>query len=858
MAYNLPIVYAPGGVDYRLPHPLRDVRAAVDGLNFDISANQALVKRQGYQMKALDDLGYGLAVFDSRQAVELDVNGWGQFDFGIDEFGSPTSLGLGDVQEKLVGFSELPKIWNTGTLDITYSGSGTAVVNIQCNDSGDIVIDVTVDGSSVASMNAGDGTAVGAMTVTTVQTTINAVADFSAALTTTDATVPAAFLDFHNSYTLTQNIPYTVGFGFWGDMNCPTTTPLTDWYARRSREDFENPTYLNMNGVLYINNGFDGMWKYDDQNLYLAGLPQSVAPSTALDTGTAVSAGMSGLYQYRVQYVQVDNMLNTLAGRASSASVALDNSAGPYAIDVTVTNLDSTTGYNTNCAIVQGAQTSVNAGTGKETLTVDDGAGGAHTLKAGDKAYFYSLTSSEYVTLDVDSVATNTITVKSATGISVADNTVISNNLKIEIYRTEASGTTYKLVDTIPNNSFSSTQVYSDTLGDIGLGALLGTPNSTKSTPPNCKYGVVWKNQMILAGDPSAPDTVYYSEFDDETNPENFPVLNSFTVSQQLGTGTIKGLAVLGEDLIIFTEEATYSGTGNLATDSITVDIVSDNVGCVAQHTVKVVDNQCFFLSKQGVYRIRPGGFRNYLMDKISGPIDTVFQVGANNNFEDAQQRALAVVWQDARKYILALPDQTSLSGEWYANSGTRLYALDLDRGHWMPWSNMLAIGGMVVFDDDGGENTEQTLWFHTRELVSGVVKKRLYRMNFTHSEIDFVDHTDPVNMSYTAQWEFGNSPRVKKLYNEMALDTFRGSSGLAYTPTGTATVDIYRDFDNTTSEVQFTVDFIAVDKEIIKGLPWSQKRAIGAKFSNNVRNKQILINGWTYESMSYRREIRR
>lgn len=855
---QLPIVYAPAGIDLRLPDPLRPPQAAADGLNFDISPAQGLVKRLGYQQKATDDLGYGLFVYEAQKAVELDVAGWGQFDFGVDEFGSPTSLGFGDVERTLVGLAVNPKYWTSGVVSITYTGTGTASVNVQCNASGSIVLTLTVDGSTVLTSDLGNGNEASPVTVQTLASAINAITDFTGSNTSTSNNVPAAFIDFVNAQALTADVQFDIGYGSWTTMNSPIASPLIETDAIKDRSTFENPTALNMNGVMYINSGNDNQLKYDNQNLYRSGLPQASQPSIAVDTGTGVSAGFSGTYSYQIRYKQIDAAANTLEGRASTASASTSNSAGPYAIDVTVNNLEAATGYNTNCAIVNGAQTSTNQGVGLERITVDDGSGGAHTLKAGDTAYFYNQSSSSYEALVVDTITTSTITVESATSITVADNTIISNNLRIQVFRTEAGGSTYKLVAEIPNDSFNTTQVYSDTLIDASLGALLGIPNSTKGTPPACKYGVVWKNQMILAGDPASTNTVYYSEFDDETNPENFPVLNAFETAQGTGTGAITGLAVLAQELIIFTEDAVYWGTGNLAADDITINVVSSNVGCVAQASVAYTDNALYFLSKQGVFELRPGGFRNFQLTKISDPLDPVFITGANNNFVKAEKRAIATIWERSRKYVLYMPDETQLSGERYGNSNSRIYAFDLDRKYWYPWSNILAMGGMVTINDDATDSTEDTLWFHTRELNNSSVVKRLYRMNYTYSEIDYVDHTDAINMTYRPQWDFMRNPRVQKSYTEMAIDSYRGYSQLAYTPTGTTTVSLFRDFDASTVEASFTFDFIAGDKEIVKALPWSPRRALGLEFSNNVRNEQILINGWTLEAFNYRTEIRR
>lgn len=857
MPSALPIIYTPGGLDLRLPDTMRDRQSAVNGLNFDITPALSLVKRRGYQMVSDDvsGLGYGLVAYESREPTVVSANGFGDFAFGVEAFGSPTTLGFGLIDLKLVGLGTNPAVWTAGTFGITYSGAGAATVKISATSESDVKLVLSVDGSAVLTEDLGAGTEGSPVTMTALKTAIDAVADFASTITGT-ATTPAAFLDKRNTKALTSGTEETIGFGYWNTINSPLATPLPEVGVRQGRDDFENPSAVSLNGVLYISNGYDDMLKYDGQNLYKAGLPQPGQPTTALDTGTGVGGGFSGSYQYLIQYKQIDAVLNTLEGQASTTSTALDNSAGPYAIDVTIDTVSSSEGYNTNCAVVDGTQTSTNVGDSLERLTVDDGSGGNHTLKVGDTAYFYDKNSTDYVTKEVMAVTGTTIDLSSAAALSVDDNVVMSNNLRLVIWRTEAGGSTYRLVEEIPNNSFTSSVVYKDETLDNALGALYAAPTDTPATPPKCRYMAVWKNNLIMAGDPLNPTRVYYSEFSDVTNPENFPVTNFFEASPGAAGGAVSGLGVVAQDLIVFTEDACYYGAGNLANDDITLSEISREIGCLAHHSIGILDGQLMFLSKKGIYAVAPGAFRNQGLKKISDPLDPIFRTGANNNFRKSYKRAVGVVWPEAQKYLLYMPDGALDNGEWYGQATSRIYAVDLDFGYWFQWSNMESLGGMVIWDDDATDS-DRALWFQSRELDS-TVQHRLYKTNYTYSEIDYADHVSSVNMTYQPQWEFFNNPRTQKIFNEMVIDAFRGNSQLSYTPTGTTTVKIFRDFDDSAPEVTFTFDFLSNDKEIVKALPWSMRRSLGLEFSNNTINEQILITGWTLEGTEYRREIRR
>lgn len=855
---RFPVVYAPGGVDYRLPETLRDTRSAIDGLNFDITPNLALVKRTGFQGRATDAGGYGLVVHEARESVSTNNPGFGSLEFGVDPFGSPSTLGLGTIRPTLITIDETPSKWVEGTMSITYSGAGTAVVTIKANSSGTRELLLIENNTTVLTKDLGTGyESSGVVTMSGTASAISAVTNFTASVTDTNST-PAAFMDPKNAKSLPSATPVEIGFGYWEALNhTSSTTPLANFKNKIGEPNFENPSAVTLNGVLYISTGYDDLHKYDGQTLYLAGLPRPPAgPSVASGTSAAAS-GFSGAYKYQYQYKQIDNVLNVAEGRVSLESATINNASGGKQIDVTLTNLTAGSGYNTGCGICTGGGASSNSGTNKEVITVDDGSSGTHTFKVGDTAYFYDVGSSAYVTYNIIATGSTTITIDAPSTVTLSSGAVISNNLRIEIWRTSAGGSTFSLVEEVPNNSFASTQTYTDNTPDASLGANFSTPDKTPATPPRGKYISVWQNQLVISGDPTSPTTQYYSELDTTTGVEDWPIVNTFEAASDRRGGEVTGMQTLIDELIIFTAKRTFNVTGTLASDDVTVQIALDNIGCVAHHTIQEDAKSLIFLSQQGVMQMQPGQFRQYQATPLSMPIDPVWKDGANNNFERHEKRSIAVLSPQSRRYLLFAPDATLLGGEWYANSGSRVFAYDLDLGQWYPWSNLNMIGG-AVFWEDYNDDSDETIWFHSRENVNNSVQCRLYKFNDTDSEIDYIDHVSAVDMNYRPQWEFANAPKSRKIYNEMSIDAYLKRSQLAYTPTGTINVDIYRDFNPDTSEASFTVDYLANDQEIIKGLPWTVRRSLGLKFSNSEINKQILIHGWGFEALDFRQDMRR
>lgn len=858
--YMIPVVYAPGGVNLRLPETLKNVQSARDGLNWRLTPSLDLVKREGFQLKATSDVGYGLAVYEKREATAaLGVAGFGDFIMGADPFGSPTTLGFGTIAFDLVGLDDVPKVWTTFNFGITYAGSNAATVTIKATSATDVSLILTDNGVEVLNTDLGTGTEVSPVDLDALKVLVDAISDFSSTVATGSGAIPAAFLDYQNAQSLTSAVEFEVGGGYWASINSPLTTPLAKVAERISLADFENPDTVSVNGVLYIVNGYDDMMKYDSQNLYRAGMKQGSDPTGAVDTGTGVGVTFDGVWNYRVTYEQIDAIGNTLQGQISSDSADIDNSAGPYAIDVTLTNITASEGYNTNCGLSTSIHTSTNVATDQERIDLDDSAGGAHTLKVGDTAYFYDTVSSAYVTKEVLAITSSTATLSSTVSVGLTDNSVVSNNLRIKLWRAEVVGavdpvlTDYKLVVSAPNNSYTSTQSYKDEVIPASLGAEYVQLNKTEGVPPDCKYIVQWRNQIVMTGNPGAPTRLYYSEFSDSTNPENFPAVNVKEVPQG-GGGRVTGIAVLDRNLFIFNEDRVWIGEGNLAEDFLRIDSLADNIGCVAHHTIQVIDNSVYFLSNKGVARVTRSG-SSYKVENISSPIDPIFKLGANNDYRDSFLRAVATSWIAENKYVLHMPSETTASGFTYADSDSRSYVYDIERNAWFIWSNMNAHGGMVEWDDG---NSGDVLWFHSREAAGSHL---LHRTNLTKSEIDYVDHTSAISgvaFEYWPQWDFLRSPKDRKIYTDLSIDTFVKTSDLAYTPTGDITVGVYHNFNPSTELYSFTSSLLIDDRSITESLSHEVVRSIGLKFSNNTLNKQTLISGWALEARPMTPNLRR
>jgi hypothetical protein len=166
----------------------------------------------------------------------------------------------------------------------------------------------------------------------------------------------------------------------------------------------------------------------------------------------------------------------------------------------------------------------------------------------GAYQYKISYVNSALVEGDVGA-ATSTLTVASAypylTSIPVAPQSF--GVAARRIYRTEASGTTFKRVAEIANNT---TTVYSDTTADAGLGA---TAPSDKGEPPN--YSVIcYHADRMFCNDAANLSFLWYSDI---AEPMTFPSTNFLRVGDATGD-VIRALSVYNNSVLVLCDNSIW------------------------------------------------------------------------------------------------------------------------------------------------------------------------------------------------------------------------------------------------------------------------------------------------------------
>ena len=711
--------------------------------NAQYKKSGSIEKRRGYQAHASTAGGYGLVTYNRVDTEAVEV---------------PEIISISNTVHKLA----------QSTFTVVYGGADpSCLISIYFDTMSSVYKCQILEGTILVldqSLGIGFDEAV-PYTINDLATAINGLAGFTATITGV-TTISAAFIPIVRNHNLNDSDYETTASG-WSAVNTTTATPLSGSDTHANDMDFENVSTVQLNNVLFLSNGYDYPQKYDGQTLYRAGVPTPASITHALGGAGAVTGTN---YFHRARYTQIDNSGNFVEGNLAITT----NGLAPVAqsMNVTVANILAGSGFNTNCAVVAGAQAVVN------TITVDDGSGGSHTMKVGDTAYFFDSVSSSYVERPVTAVAGTTITISGA-AVTVADNAVISNNLRIGIYRNQTSiitPTLFYLVDEVPNNSFTATQVVADNITDAALGILLDEPITDRSPPPMGKYISAFKNQMIITGNRTLPTTVFFS---DSESVEYFPSdSNSFLVDTVTGD-IVTGIAPNNELFAIFKTKSIFIVTGNIADGTIRVDLLTQDVGCAAHASIQEVKGTLYFLSDRGPFVLTGGQLPSEMGD---GRLEPVFDGQAmpdeikiflfNTQIITDEQtfqikRAVALNDRTTEQYVLYIPCESTTSGDRHPNTNSKLFVMDYKRTAYLVWDSLNMASGATLLNND--------LYFSERRYSDFTtnVDHILYRRHNLSDAWDYQDNSTAINFDYSMQWEALGEPALLKRFTRMRFYNF-------------------------------------------------------------------------------------
>jgi hypothetical protein len=209
-------------------------------------------------------------------------------------------------------------------------------------------------------------------------------------------------------------------------------------------------------------------------------------------------------------------------------------------------------------------------------LTAAEGAAGSVFTSASVYSYKITFVNKQGFESNAGPQSANLTLTAGRAAITLTD-IPVSNDTQViarKLYRTVASGSLWIYVARIEDNT---TTTYSDVTADTSLGEtsppLAGDVSIDHSLPP--KMGIIkfWRRTMFGAGDPSNPNSVYFS---DSEEAEGWPQLNIFTLDTK-----VTAIYETYSALIVETETSKWQVTGE--NPDFRFDKVINNIGCVGR-----------------------------------------------------------------------------------------------------------------------------------------------------------------------------------------------------------------------------------------------------------------------------------
>jgi hypothetical protein len=345
---------------------------------------------------------------------------------------------------------------------VTYAGTGVATFSIVPELNGGIYsfyCNIAVDGVSALHFDLGTGIEEATpVTIAALVAQINAVTNFSvsfspvseATLTTLGLLLkPAAYLPLVDTAI---SGAYAFTWYYWELVYSDVSNPFQTFYNTFSTSAFEHASFLNTGNRLFFATGSNELYKYDGVTTFRAGMPKATAH---VSTNSGNAGNPDGSYECFITYEQIDETGAVIEGDPSTPSAL---SIVTNQIRNVIPTIQATSGFNTSFARVNGVQTGT-------TITVDSG----HTLQVGQTGYMVHNTTFVETEVKITAVAATTVTF--ASSVTVADNQIISANLRINLWRNRNGALDLPyLVRSFANDPSVFTFPWDDDVADGDLG----------------------------------------------------------------------------------------------------------------------------------------------------------------------------------------------------------------------------------------------------------------------------------------------------------------------------------------------------------------------------------------------------
>jgi hypothetical protein len=202
-------------------------------------------------------------------------------------------------------------------------------------------------------------------------------------------------------------------------------------------------------------------------------------------------------------------------------------------------------------------------------------------------------------------------------------------------------------------------------------------------------------DKLLLGKDSKYPGQIYLSQ---NFNPRYFPSSNAMDFSLDRREPVTE--VVRYQDFLVVFTKSTISSVVGKVTSEITVSLINDHIGCIADRSAKVAGNNIIFLSQEGVMMLRPNQYKLAQMNvqRIDYPIKS--EITSDTN-------ACAMVYDN--QYWLSFPDKNTI------------YRLNYDKGVWVKdTSSKLNISQFLTYGNDVFNlSTDGVLYKHDNSVFT-------------------------------------------------------------------------------------------------------------------------------------------
>lgn len=282
-------------------------------------------------------------------------------------------------------------------------------------------------------------------------------------------------------------------------------------------------------------------------------------------------------------------------------------------------------------------------------------------------------------------------------------------------------------VDSSANISFTSIAEKTYAWDGVNGGVVWnGTAVTRPGTMPKARFSVVYKGWHVASGVDGQPYRLYFapvgetSRFTrggaaptdgspDLTSAAGVPGATVFagdTAPQAIDIERNNGEKVTGigffqDVLIVFKEQSIYQLYFN-ESGGFVVERISSSYGCVSHWTIASVENDCYFLSENGVYVLgnEPNYFASIRTNELSSRVKPLLQ-----QISPTARSKCKAIYFDDRYWLTAPINSTDVN---------MLIVYDRRFYAWMVWDNIYANDMLVMRDSDGERH-----FYFTDDLVA-------------------------------------------------------------------------------------------------------------------------------------------